>query len=48
MSGRFEPKEPVTLDPPKNDPITVEELAKANGKCSQVYFDDLVLTESRR
>ncbi|RKU46676.1 hypothetical protein DL546_008483 [Coniochaeta pulveracea] len=31
MSGRFEPKEPVTLEPPKNDPITVEELAKANG-----------------
>ena len=28
---RFEPKEPVKLDPPKDDPITLEELAKCNG-----------------
>lgn len=34
MSGKFEPKQPVTLAPPKDDPITVEELAKANGKCA--------------
>ncbi|MCJ1444437.1 MAG: hypothetical protein MMC23_004939 [Stictis urceolatum] len=27
----FAPKEPVKLDPPKDDPITVEELAKCNG-----------------
>ncbi|VUC22632.1 unnamed protein product [Clonostachys rosea] len=32
MSGKFEPKAPVTLDPPKDDPISLEELAKANGK----------------
>ncbi|KAL1879914.1 hypothetical protein VTK73DRAFT_6726 [Phialemonium thermophilum] len=31
MAAKFEPKEPVNLDPPKNDPISVEELAKATG-----------------
>jgi membrane-associated progesterone receptor component len=31
MSGKFEPKEPVQLDPPKDTPISVEELAKSNG-----------------
>lgn len=31
MSGKFEPKNPVTLNPPKDDPISQEELAKANG-----------------
>ncbi|KAM3075193.1 hypothetical protein ACMFMG_007356 [Clarireedia jacksonii] len=31
MAGKFEPKTPVNLDPPKDDPITVEELAKCNG-----------------
>ncbi|KAJ0307079.1 hypothetical protein COL516b_004311 [Colletotrichum fioriniae] len=31
MSGKFEPKNPVTLAPPKDDPITLEELAKADG-----------------
>ncbi|KHN99405.1 Cytochrome b5 [Metarhizium album ARSEF 1941] len=29
MAGRFEPKVPVRLNPPKDDPISVEELAKA-------------------
>ncbi|KAL2682135.1 putative progesterone binding protein [Phyllosticta citricarpa] len=29
---RFEPKNPVQLDPPKDDPITPEYLAKCNGK----------------
>lgn len=32
MSGRFAPKVPVQLDPPKDDPISLEDLAKANGK----------------
>ena len=32
MSGKFEPKVPVQLNPPKDDPISLEELAKANGK----------------
>jgi len=27
----FEPKKPVQLDPPKSDPISVEELAKCDG-----------------
>ncbi|KAM0483636.1 hypothetical protein ACHAPX_002129 [Trichoderma viride] len=31
MSGRFEPKTPVQLDPPKDDPISLEDLAKADG-----------------
>ncbi|KAI0143069.1 cytochrome b5-like heme/steroid binding domain-containing protein [Xylariaceae sp. FL1272] len=31
MSGKFAPKVPVNLDPPKDDPITLEELAQANG-----------------
>lgn len=32
MAPRFEPKEPVQLNPPKDDPITLEELAAANGQ----------------
>ncbi|CRG85480.1 hypothetical protein PISL3812_02535 [Talaromyces islandicus] len=28
---RFEPKVPVQLDPPKDDPITPEELSKCDG-----------------
>ncbi|KAI1081190.1 cytochrome b5-like heme/steroid binding domain-containing protein [Whalleya microplaca] len=31
MSGKFEPKVPVNLDPPKDEPISLEELAKADG-----------------
>lgn len=31
MSERFNPKVPIQLDPPKDDPITVEELSKCNG-----------------
>ena len=33
MSGKFEPKVPVNLSPPKDDPISPEELAKADGMC---------------
>jgi membrane-associated progesterone receptor component len=29
--GKFEPKTPVVLAPPKDDPITLEKLATANG-----------------
>jgi len=32
MSGRFEPKTPVNLNPPKDDPISVDYLAKCDGK----------------
>ncbi|KFY27283.1 hypothetical protein V491_00959 [Pseudogymnoascus sp. VKM F-3775] len=43
MAGDFEPKIPVTLDPPKDDPITVEHLKKCNGTdgypCYGVVFD---------
>jgi hypothetical protein len=31
----FEPKTPVTLNPPKDDPITLEELSKCDGGSSQ-------------
>ncbi|KAJ5495658.1 Membrane steroid-binding protein 2 [Penicillium diatomitis] len=31
MSERFAPKVPVQLDPPKDDPIPTEELAKCDG-----------------
>ncbi|KAJ1326618.1 membrane-associated progesterone receptor component [Microdochium nivale] len=29
--GKFEPKEPVNLDPPKTDPISLADLALADG-----------------
>jgi hypothetical protein len=29
---RFEPKTPVQLDPPKDDPISVDYLKKCDGK----------------
>ena len=32
MTERFAPKVPVQLDPPKDDPISLEELAKCDGK----------------
>ncbi|KAJ3492429.1 hypothetical protein NLG97_g5400 [Lecanicillium saksenae] len=38
MAGKFEPKEPVQLNPPKDDPITVEELAKCNGVDSDKVY----------
>ncbi|KAG0645047.1 hypothetical protein D0Z07_9275 [Hyphodiscus hymeniophilus] len=38
MAGKFEPKEPVQLDPPKNDPISQEFLAKCNGVDSEFCY----------
>ncbi|EJP64944.1 hypothetical protein NHJ13051_001640 [Beauveria bassiana] len=38
MAGKFEPKEPVQLNPPKDDPITLEELAKCNGVDSDKIY----------
>ncbi|KAI5815039.1 cytochrome b5-like heme/steroid binding domain-containing protein [Pyronema omphalodes] len=36
--GNFMPKEPVQLNPPKDDPITLEELAAADGRdAGKVY-----------
>lgn len=32
----FKPKNPVQLAPPKDDPISLEELAKADGKQEQL------------
>lgn len=39
MSKKFEPKVPVELNPPKDDPISVEDLAKANGMYSDFLLD---------
>ncbi|RYP93013.1 hypothetical protein DL770_000887 [Monosporascus sp. CRB-9-2] len=38
MAGRFEPNVPVQLDPPKEDPISLEDLAKANGTEGQKAY----------
>ncbi|CAG9943415.1 unnamed protein product [Clonostachys rosea f. rosea IK726] len=38
MSGKFEPKAPVNLDPPKDDPISLAELGKANGAEGQKCY----------
>ena len=35
--GKFEPKTPVTLNPPKDDPISVEDLAKCDGTCASIF-----------
>ena len=34
----FEPKEPVKLNPPKEDPISVTQLAECNGKQVSMGF----------
>lgn len=34
----FSPKIPVQLDPPKDDPISQEELAKCDGTYPHTYF----------
>ncbi|KAK6842469.1 hypothetical protein PG990_005587 [Apiospora arundinis] len=38
MSGKFEPKVPVNLNPPKDDPISLEDLAKADGQEGQKCY----------
>ncbi|KAL7622986.1 hypothetical protein AAE478_006665 [Parahypoxylon ruwenzoriense] len=38
MAGKFEPKVPVNLDPPKDDPISLEELARADGTEGQKAY----------
>ncbi len=37
MAGKFEPKVPVQLNPPKDDPISLEELAQANGRSHFIF-----------
>lgn len=39
---RFSPKIPVQLDPPKYDPITVEELSKCDGEFSALHPQGLL------
>ncbi|POS82605.1 hypothetical protein EPUL_005168, partial [Erysiphe pulchra] len=43
MSNRFEPKTPVNLAPPKNDPISPAELKKANGMFSNLSNPNIYL-----
>ncbi|KAH8193518.1 hypothetical protein TruAng_012315 [Truncatella angustata] len=38
MSGKFEPKVPVQLNPPKDDAISLDDLAKADGSEGQKCF----------
>lgn len=40
MAGKFEPKVPVQLAPPKTDPISLEALAEANGT---FMFQDTIM-----
>jgi hypothetical protein len=42
---KFTPKDPPKLNPPKEDPITVEELAKCDGKIvlRNDYHTELIL-----
>jgi hypothetical protein len=40
MSGKFEPKTAVQLAPPKDDPISLETLSKANGM--RLFFPNLL------
>lgn len=48
MAARFTPKNPVELNPPKDDPITVEELAKADGMRSLLSAVPLLLGTKMR
>lgn len=41
MAGKFQPKIPVNLDPPKEDPISAEQLARADGKLRPGYDEML-------
>lgn len=45
MSGKFEPKAPVNLDPPKDDPISLAELGKANGKSTWIKMNTCLYSE---
>ncbi|SZF01308.1 unnamed protein product [Blumeria hordei] len=38
MSGKFEPRTPTTLQPPKDDPITLDELRRADGQSSSLHL----------
>lgn len=51
MASRFEPKVPVQLNPPKDDPISKDELAKANGMslhlgCASLNLQRLLMDNS--
>jgi hypothetical protein len=47
MSGKFEPKHKVDLDPPKDDPISLDYLSKCDGmssmRTSLLVLSDLLM-----
>jgi hypothetical protein len=45
-SKRFAPKVPVQLDPPKDDPISQEELAKCDGNSTSAHSLETHQTDS--
>lgn len=48
MAGKFEPKVPITLNPPKDDPISIEVLAKADGMMPSLIPHPHVVTRDLR
>jgi len=45
MSGKFEPKQKVELDPPKDDPISLDYLSKCDGMLTRrLLLVELLLT----
>lgn len=50
MAGKFEPKTPVQLDPPKNDGLTMADVSKCDGvrnKCMYVGIKGTVFDVTR-
>jgi hypothetical protein len=43
MSGKFEPKQKVELDPPKDDPISLDYLSKCDGMLFLVHVLSILL-----
>lgn len=38
MSSKFEPKTPVQLEPPKNDPLTMKQVAQCDGEINKCMY----------
>ena len=43
----FEPKQPVRLDPPKNDPISLEQLSQCDGELSDIPWPRVAWLDDR-
>jgi hypothetical protein len=46
MSGKFEPKQKVELDPPKDDSISLDYLSKCDGMLLIVHVLNVLLMDS--